>query len=223
MRVAALYDVHGNAHALDAVLADCGGVDVVLFGGDLAAGPFPRETVELARAVPNARFVRGNADERSNMPDVTAAWMARQLDAEQLAWLAELPWSQTLDDTLYVHANPIDYGIVTQWTSDDELEPYLPHIDTPRIVTGHVHMQWQREVGGVSWVCAGSVGMPYEPEPGAYWATVDGGDVTFRCTDFDRERAAAAIRASGYPVEGFAEENVLAVPSHDEAKAFFAP
>ena len=35
MRVAALYDVHGNAPALDAVLAEVGDVDVVLFGGDI--------------------------------------------------------------------------------------------------------------------------------------------------------------------------------------------
>ncbi len=84
-------------------------------------------------------------------------------------------------------------------------------------------MQWQRELGSVTWTCAGSVGMAYEAAPGAYWALVDGGEVSFRRTEYDRKTAAAAIRASGYPVEGFAEENVLAVPSRDDAKVFFAP
>ena len=53
MRVAALYDVHGNLAALDAVLRDArlAKVDLVVSGGDVAAGPFPRECIErLARA-----------------------------------------------------------------------------------------------------------------------------------------------------------------------------
>ena len=56
MRVAALYDVHGNAHALDAVLRDVEreAVDWVVFGGDIFAGPFPRETIALVRSVDNA-------------------------------------------------------------------------------------------------------------------------------------------------------------------------
>jgi Calcineurin-like phosphoesterase superfamily domain len=62
VRVAALCDVHGNVHALEAVLADVGEVDVVLFGGDLASGPFPAETIEVARSLPHAVFVRGNVD-----------------------------------------------------------------------------------------------------------------------------------------------------------------
>jgi hypothetical protein len=41
LKVAALYDVHGNVHALEAVVAEAE-VDTILFGGDLASGPFPR-------------------------------------------------------------------------------------------------------------------------------------------------------------------------------------
>ncbi len=65
MRVAALADVHGNAPALEAVLAEVTreDVDLIVFGGDLTWGPLPLETLALVRAlaVP-ARFVRGNAD-----------------------------------------------------------------------------------------------------------------------------------------------------------------
>src|SRR5205823_13547377 len=63
MRIAALYDIHGNLPALEAVLADVDreGVDEVVFGGDLTWGPLPRETLELVRSVDNAAFVRGNA------------------------------------------------------------------------------------------------------------------------------------------------------------------
>src|SRR5262245_22407187 len=114
MVVAALYDVHGNVQALEAVLADVGEVDVVLFGGDIASGPFPRETLALVRALPNAVCVRGNADELLTLdgfPENAAAarrWVAAQIGEDGVAWLANLPFSWSADDTLYVHANPVD-------------------------------------------------------------------------------------------------------------------
>ena len=57
MRIAALYDLHGNLPALEAVPAEVEreSVDEIVFGGDIASGPpFPRETVELVRALANA-------------------------------------------------------------------------------------------------------------------------------------------------------------------------
>jgi predicted phosphodiesterase len=64
LRAAALYDVHGNLPALEAVLVavETAGPDLIVFGGDVAAGPFPLETIERLRRIENARFVRGNAD-----------------------------------------------------------------------------------------------------------------------------------------------------------------
>src|SRR5262245_10773468 len=49
LRVAALYDIHGNLRALEAVLAEVAkfAPDRVLVGGDVALGPMPRETLEL--------------------------------------------------------------------------------------------------------------------------------------------------------------------------------
>jgi predicted phosphodiesterase len=63
MRVAALYDVHGNLPALTAVLAEVDGLgaDTIVVGGDVASGPMPVETLDTLRAR-DARFVRGNAD-----------------------------------------------------------------------------------------------------------------------------------------------------------------
>ena len=47
MRVAALYDIHGNLPALEAVLDDVrrAQVDEVVVGGDVLPGPMPRETL----------------------------------------------------------------------------------------------------------------------------------------------------------------------------------
>src|SRR5207302_902596 len=63
-KVAALYDVHGNLPALEAVLAEVEREqpDVIVFGGDLAAGWYPVEVLDRVRALPNARFVSGNCE-----------------------------------------------------------------------------------------------------------------------------------------------------------------
>ena len=93
-----------------------------------------------------------------------------------------------------------------------------------RIVTGHVHMQFERVVGGVRWIGAGSVGMPYELEPAAYWALVTPDAVEFRRTGYDRSVAAATVRASGYPgAKEFAEENLLTCPTPEAALDAFSP
>src|SRR4051812_22209434 len=65
MRIAALYDIHGNLPALDAVLADVQAADaeLIVIGGDVVPGPLPRETLDrLLRLDTPTRFIRGNGD-----------------------------------------------------------------------------------------------------------------------------------------------------------------
>jgi hypothetical protein len=47
MRVAALYDIHGNLPGLEAVLKDIRQADIdhVVVWGDVLPGPMPRETL----------------------------------------------------------------------------------------------------------------------------------------------------------------------------------
>ncbi|TML50560.1 MAG: metallophosphoesterase family protein, partial [Actinobacteria bacterium] len=45
MKVAALYDVHGNLPALEAVLAEVPEDAVIVSGGDVFSGPMPAETL----------------------------------------------------------------------------------------------------------------------------------------------------------------------------------
>ena len=110
MRVAALYDIHGNLPALEAVLAEVEheGVDAIVIGGDIASGPpQPREVVELVRSLPSAHCIRGNADrlfDEEFAGDEGLAWLLEQLGDEPAQWLASLPFQVVLDDTLYVHA-----------------------------------------------------------------------------------------------------------------------
>jgi len=229
LRVAALYDVHGNAPALEAVLAEAERerVDTVVFGGDIASGPLPRETLELVRSI-DAVCIRGNAD-RLSSPAMDAAmnearrWIERQLGQEQVDWLANLPFSAVIDGVLYVHATPLDdETVITELTTDERLAELLDGVEQQLVVAGHTHMQLDRAVGEKRFVNAGSVGQPYEAAPGAYWAIVDGGDVDFRRTEYDLVRAAELIRVSGHPkAEERAAENVLTVPTREEALRVF--
>ena len=83
-------------------------------------------------------------------------------------------------------------------------------------------MQFERRVGAVRMLNAGSVGMPYADGPGAYWLLLGPEGYEFRRTEYDTEAAARAIRASGYPqAQAFAAENVLTVPTAAEAMDIF--
>ena len=219
MRVAALYDVHAMPHALDAVLAEVEreGFDVVLFGGDLIVGPFPEVVVARARELGNARFVRGNAEREPG------EWDRERLRGDDLRWLAEWPFSDSIDGVLYCHATPDDdTAITTVFTPDDVLRAAFGSVDERVVVIGHTHHQFSRDAGGVRVVNAGSVGMPYEGEVAAFWAAIVDGEPEFRKTPFDVERAIADIRASGWPPgEEFVIENLLGAVPRDEAATYF--
>ena len=195
MRIAAVYDVHALPHAFEAVLAQAAAeaVDLVLFGGDLISGPFPRRTVELAQSV-EARFVRGNC-ERS-----PGEWDRRELAPDALRRLADLPLSLSLDGVLYCHAASDDASLLlTALTPDEVLEETFAPAAEPVVVIGHTHHRFDRPYAGCRVVNAGSVGMPYEDDVAAFWALVEDGEPSPRHTPFDVERTAAEIGASGWP------------------------
>jgi putative phosphoesterase len=223
VRVAALYDVHGMIHALDAVLAEVETErpDAIVLGGDIAAGPFPRETLQRVRAL-DACCIRGNGD-RQGVDWPGAEWLWRQLDADAAAWLQALPFSLVLDDVLYVHATPrSDTEIVTERTPDERLVEALAGVEQPLVVAGHTHMTLDRRAGGVRFVNPGSVGMPYEGDTDARWAVVDGGEVELRRTPIDAEAARAAVLATSWPdAEDFANDNLVGgVPRSAALDAF---
>src|SRR6266545_7153418 len=104
MRVAALYDVHGNLPALDAVLGDVPDDAVIVCGGDCAAGSFPGETLERLRALGDrVHWIRGNADreltvsEKGIAPVDVIEWVRSRLTQEQIGFLHDLPEKIVLD------------------------------------------------------------------------------------------------------------------------------
>jgi putative phosphoesterase len=189
MRVAALYDIHGNLTALDAVLAEVD-ADVILVGGDTVMGPMPAETLERLRSLSgDVRFIRGNADrevydEKPGLAPHEAFEYARsRLSAEQVDFLRTLPLTASIGRVLFCHATPRnDEEILTGISPDERWREALAGVDADVVVCGHTHVQFDRRIGDIRLVNAGSVGMPYEHEPGAYWALLDGTAVEFRHT-----------------------------------------
>ena len=206
-RVAALYDVHGNLPALEAVLAEVRreGVDAIVIGGDVVAGPFPVETFDLLASLEDALFVRGNADRLvvERVEGFGSAWCADQLGAERLAAANAWPLSQRLDvdglgDVVFCHATfRSDEEIVTRITPADEVLVAFP--GGGLVVVGHTHFQFDRAYDGLRLINAGAVGMPYEGRRGAFWALLGNGTVALRRTEYDVVVAASMIRGSGWP------------------------
>jgi predicted phosphodiesterase len=236
MRVAALYDIHGNLAALDAVLADvhAAQVDLIVAGGDVVSGPFPAETLErLAALGETVRFVRGNGDREvidayerwhagtvseadgATVAEREAVWVASRLTAAHRDLLATFSPNVSLGvdglgEVLFCHASPrSDEDIITPATTDARLEPMLASCAADVIVGGHTHVQMDRATRHHRVVNAGSVGMPYEDLAGAYW-TLLGDGVEHLRTAYDFAAAANAIRAVGHPwSEEIAKECLL--------------
>lgn len=228
MKVAALYDVHGNTPALEAVLADVPEDAMIVCGGDCAAGPFPSETLERLRGLGDrVHWIRGNADreldpaERGIAPPDVIGWVRDQLTEEQIAFLHAKPEQTELEvdgvgTVLFCHATPRnDTEVFIEGTPDERVAPLFEGVHADVVVCGHTHMQFKREVAGITVVNAGSVGMPFG-EPGADWLLL-GPDIQLRHTAYDLEGAAARIRASAYPwPEDFVTRYILKPPSAAE-------
>jgi predicted phosphodiesterase len=223
-RVAALYDIHANLYALDAVLAEAGDADLLLVGGDFSRGPMPAETVDRLRGLgERVRFIRGNAD---RIAAGEGEWEAGRLGAERLEFLAGLPETATVEidglgPVLFCHGSPRgDEDIVTAVTPPDRLERILAGVSEPVVVCGHTHHQFELRSRATRIVNAGSVGMPYEGRPGAFWAML-GPDVEHRTTAYDLDVAAAAIRASGFPDADELVDMLRSPESPDEVAPHF--
>ncbi len=207
MRVAALYDIHGNLPALEAVLAelDADPVDELVVGGDVLLGPLPVECVALL-AARGARFLAGNCERLVlDGDDETARWCRDRLDAELRTAAASWPATIGLDlpalgRVLFCHATPrSDVENLTRLTPDAAVAEALAGAGADVVVGGHTHVQLDRAVPGApKLVNAGSVGMSYQGLPGAFWALL-GDEVELRWTAYPVEPAIERLRAAGYP------------------------
>src|SRR5436853_4962473 len=125
MRIAALYDIHGNLPALEAVLEEIAHLDVdrIVVGGDVIPGPMPQQTLNAFLPVGTPiDFIYGNGEvavlqqlageEPRAVPEAfrpIIEWTARQIDRELEAILRSWPRtitlkSDSLGTILFCHA-----------------------------------------------------------------------------------------------------------------------
>jgi putative phosphoesterase len=213
MRIATLYDVHGNIRALEAVLQEVPDDATIVVGGDVAAGPFPQETVDRLRGLGDrVRWLRGNADrelvegEEGLAPPELIAWVRSRLDPDTIQWLGGLPPSFVWGQVLHCHATPRnDIDIFTERTPEERIAFLFENVDADTIVCGHTHMQFDRTIAGKRVVNSGSVGMSYDEPPDAYWTLdlehrhtpyqLDLGDYPFEWPSSTREEAIALFES----------------------------
>jgi predicted phosphodiesterase len=187
----------------------------LVFGGDVAWGPLPVETVDRIRSL-NALAIRGNADR-----DLGDDWIEQQLGPERLEWLTTLPEHLELDveglgRVLFCHGSPrSDEEMLLRTASDERLAEILAGVEADVVVCGHTHMQFDREVGDKRVVNAGSVGLPYGAT-GAHWVEL-GPDVRHRRTPYDP----SPLRASEWPRASEIISVIDSPPSEEEAIAEF--
>ncbi len=244
MRVAALYDIHANLPALEAVLDEVhrARVDLIVIGGDVVPGPMPRETLArlLACDIP-VQFIHGNGDlavlaqcRASDAAAVTywgttsgaplpepleevVRWTAQQVQPEYEQVFETWPKTLALEipgigEVLFCHGTPrSETECFTRLTREDLLLPAFDGLTAGTVVCGHTHMPFDRMIGCVRVVNAGSVGMPFGP-PGADWVLL-GPDVRLRRTPYDLASAAERVRRTRYPQAGDFADQVLQPPS----------
>jgi putative phosphoesterase len=214
-RIAVIADVHGNAPALDAVLAEVEreSPELVVLAGDAAGGLWQGAVLDRLMVLDRARFVRGNVDrvmvqafdegwtfdpEERTPWRKAGGWIAERMTKEHRDFLTSFEETAAVDDVLVCHGSPrSDDETMTSLTPEADLREMLAGVDQPLVVCGHTHVQFDRTIGRTRIVNAGSVGMPFQAPSAAYWLLL-GPEPELRRTDYDVERTAAEIRASDY-------------------------
>jgi predicted phosphodiesterase len=219
MNVLALYDIHGNLDALEAVLADprASRAEAIVVGGDVVPGAFAKECLSLLRGHNRpVHWVRGNGERevaeaaahgldpahvsREDRAMFTAALTAATLEADVAEWLGTLPIAIELDGVLYCHASPRrDDEMLTRISPAERWSEALGGVEQMLVVAGHTHQQDERVVGSVRFVNAGSVGLPYEGDPAARWAWISAGAPELRQTAYDGAAAGRRMLEAGWP------------------------
>lgn len=226
MRLAAISDMHGNAVAFEAVIADLRrqSPDAIVCLGDVVMrGPQPGECVDMLRSLNPLVTVRGNFDHRMTRPPAPD-WRptsykeelyiadyqytcARLPEAEQ-EWLGHLPVAYAgshggVQLELH-HAGPGSLGRYTwPWAPNEELLTLRADEATQLVLFGHMHHPFVRSMPGCTVVNAGSVGLSFDGDNRAAYVLIDlvGSDmaVQVRRVSYDTEAAIAAARQAGMP------------------------
>jgi predicted phosphodiesterase len=215
-----------------------GDVDAIYHLGDLVGyAPWPDEVVALLRerAIPG---IAGNYDSttatdykhcgckyedarQEELSHVSYEWTRAHVSAGTKRYLGSLPFRIDIRPfgghiagprLVLLHGNPVLNTVY--WTEDRPDRFCLQMAEAVHakagdvIAFGHTHKPWHREIDGIHFVNAGSVGRPKDGDPRACYAliTIGGAEVNVAMIRiaYDIDRALAGIRSSDLP-DDFAE------------------
>jgi predicted phosphodiesterase len=228
-RVAVISDVHGNRHALEAVLAAIADdePDAIWCLGDLVGyGPHPNECcrevaarAELCLAGNHDLVVLGALDVSDFAGDAAAAalWTRSVLADDARAFLTSLEPAATREGVALFHGSARDP--VWEYILSEEAAWWTFRATTePLVLVGHSHVPLAISVvgdqlgGGIAddgtevdlrerrWLLnPGSVGQPREGDPRAAYLLLEGQGATFRRIEYAVERTQAEMREAGLP------------------------
>ena len=211
-RVALISDIHANVDALEVVLEDAkrSGLELFLNAGDAVGfGIYPTQVVETLRS-PVFLSVVGNVDletleemhhkpsESTGDAGVSAVGGLSPTDA---AYLQSLPKQLRLEicgmKVLVTHGSPasVDEHIYPD-APERRLRQFAAEASADLIITGHTHLQMNRDVDGVRFLNPGSVGRPVDGDPRAEYAVLNFDPLTveFRRVEYDVETLADEVR-----------------------------
>ena len=222
MRVAIVSDIHGNRRAFEAVLRDLRQVapDVVVHGGDLAAGgTHPADIIDQVRLL-GWPGVRGNTDEMLWAPERLAEFSAAEpklapilarvaetilptrakIGEERLQWLESLPHLYSHERLCLLHASPNDlWRAPVPSATEEELQKTYGPLAAKMVVYGHIHCPYIRRLQGLTVANAGSVSQSYDGDRRASYLVIDGENITIRRVEYDIESEAEELLRSGMP------------------------
>lgn len=216
MRIAVFGDVHGNAFALQGVIADMERQQPdawVNLGDQLFGGADPAAAWELQQQL-RERYgvheVRGNTDERlgealtaSTEKRAMLEWLHQVLPDGAASYVAGLPTRVTLagGEVLAAHGTPDSTWTYLlrdgkAWASDELVLERLGDVGDARVViVGHSHLEHVRQIGDLTVVNCGAVSRQKDGSPQARWVLLEGEggvwNVSFRRVPYDVEQAAA--------------------------------
>lgn len=239
MTLAIISDIHGNLPALEAVIDDIErtGVDEIIVNGDMVGrGPQGTAVVDRIEALGWA-CVGGNHEEyllsfvHRDVPATwwqteewaASRWMAAELSASAVDFISDLPFHTRRGDVHIVHgtmqSNRLGLG---SWTSDEDLEAQLDEADARVLVCAHTHRAMVRQVGARTVVNAGAVGLPFNGDPRAQYAVLDGDEVHLRKVEYDREATLHAYASTGFLEAGGVTATLL-LEELTHARPFLVP
>ena len=203
MRRAIISDIHGNQHALEAVLRDMEKEvveNVVCLGDIVGYGAFPNECLDLVRRHCEV-VVKGNHDAMAGSDEdlegyyedarVSLEWTREKLSEEERAYLHHLPMVLKIKSATFVHASLYDSENWPYLEYASEIEDHFQYQDSHTCFFGHTHVPGLYNLDNpsgyeLSWntpvqlpedraflLNVGSVGQPRDNDPRACYLIFD--------------------------------------------------